>query len=304
MTGTAMRLQTAWEFLRHSREADVILLDCDPSLTLRLQALYLAFWFLRKPIVALDIVLRPPRTWKSKLIRPVKKFLLSRVDHYIHYFKDLDGYWKYYGIGLGRSSYVAFKSNIKGRLDYTADSDGDYVLCFGRSERDYDTFIKAIASLPLPAAIPVPNFKGLGDHDSRFSTPLSALPTNLLLLQDDGSQASSLGILGKARIVALPIVAGRISPSGIGTYLTAMLLGKCVIITEGPGATDILTDQALFVPAGDPAQLARVIELAWNDRGLRERVAAAGRAYAESCGDVEDLRQRVLDIVVARYGAR
>jgi glycosyltransferase involved in cell wall biosynthesis len=301
--GTACIAQSPWEFVAQAPHCDVILIDCDPALTLKISALFLIFWFRRKPIVALDLVLRRPTTRKAKLLTKLKKLFFSRVDYFIHYFRQLDHFQKYFGIGPERSSYVPFKSNIKGRFAYTPDFDGEYVLCFGNSERDFDTFIRTVGQLPYPAAIPRPNFSALRAHSSKFTISLSDLPPNLQLLENNGSLEDSIRIMGNAKIVALPIVPERIGASGIGTYLTAMVLGKCVIVTEGPGATDVLTDQALFVPPADPEALAEMIRLAWEDRGLRERVARSGNRYAESCGGVPELRERVLDKIVERFGS-
>lgn len=299
----AKTASTAWEFVARSAGHDVILIDCDPRLTLKLCALFIPFWFWRKPIVAVDIVLRRPKTWKSKLAARFMKLLFLRVDHFIHYFRQLDSYEQYFGIGPDRSFYVPFKSNIKGRYAYTPNSDGEYVLCFGRSERDFDTFIRVMAKLPYPAAIARPNIPIIRKHGSRFTIPLEELPSNLQILEDDGSLETTIRIIGNAKLVVLPIVPDRISASGIGISLTSMLLGKCVILTEGPGASDVFMDQALFVPPDDSGRLAEAIERAWNDRELRERVAMSGRTYAESCGTEDDLRQRVLDFLVSRYKA-
>ncbi len=301
VAGTSRIARSAWEFAAHSADCDVILIDCDPALTLKLSALFLIFWFWRKPIVALDLVLRRPTTWKARIATGVKKLFFSRVDYFIHYFRQLDHFVKYFGIGPARSGYVPFKSNIKGRCAYTPKFDGAYILCFGNSERDFDTFIGAVGLLPYSAAVPRPNFPVLRAHSSKFTVPLTDLPSNLQLLENDGSLEASVQIIGNAKIVVLPIVPERIGASGIGTYLTAMVLGKCVIVTQGPGATDVLTDQALFVPPGDPQALAEMIQLAWEDCGLRERVARAGNRYAESCGGVKELRQRVLDKIVERF---
>ncbi|HTV57384.1 MAG TPA: glycosyltransferase [Verrucomicrobiae bacterium] len=230
----------------------------------------------------------------------MKKALLKNVNLFIHYFRQLDGYQKYFGIGEARSAYVPFKSDIRGAFSYTPDPEGEYVLCFGRSERDYDTFFRAMSTLPYPGAIPAPNLGLLAQHSSRFTIPLSQLPSNIRVLENDESIQRAIEIISKARVVALPIVSGRISASGIGTYLTAMLLGKCVIISEGPGSSDVLTNEALFIPPEDPEALSRAIRTAWEDRPLRERIAAAGRYYAESCGTSKDLYQRVVDVIAER----
>jgi glycosyltransferase involved in cell wall biosynthesis len=302
--GIVARAKTASrarDFVALAPDYDVFLIDCDPWLTLKVCALFILFWFRHKPIVAVDLVLRRPTSWKSNLARILKTLLFLRVDHFIHYFRQLDSYQKYYGIGPERSSYVPFKSNLKGRFTCMANCHGEYVLCFGRTERDFDTFIRAMATLPFPAAIPRPNFALLREHGSKFTTPLNELPCNLRLLEDDGSLEASIRIIGDANLVALPILPNRISASGIGIALTAMSLGKCVILTEGPGANDVFVDRALFVPPCDAVKLAEMIERVWNDRDLRERIAMSGHAFAESCGTENDLRQRVLDVLVRRY---
>jgi glycosyltransferase involved in cell wall biosynthesis len=295
---------SVWDFVVHAPEYDVFLIDCEPLLTLELCALSILFWFRRKPIIAVDLILRRPTTWESKLARIFKMLLFLRVDHFVHYFRQLDSYQKYYRIGPDRSSYVPFKSNLKGRFTCTADCHGEYVLCFGQSERDFDTFIKAMATLPFPAAIPRPNFDLLKEHGSKFTTSLNELPANIRLLDDDGSLKASIRIIGDANLVALPILPNRISASGIGIAFMAMSLGKCVILTEGPGAMDVFTDRAFYVPAGDPARLAEMIERVWSNRDLQEQVAMSGYEFAESCGTENDLRRRVLDVLVNRYRAR
>jgi glycosyltransferase involved in cell wall biosynthesis len=292
-----MMVRSAWEFFRHSRRADLIIINCDVGIALKLAALYLAFPFWRRPILGHDIVLRKPLTAKSRLTLPLKRFLLSRIDHYSLHFRILDGYQRYFGIGPDRVSYLPSKPNIRYRYEYKVGPDGEYILCFGRSERDYDTFFQAMEKLPgLSAVIPPPNFASFTKHAARFSRDVNDLPANVRILEDDGSVESLIRIIEKAKLVVLPIVASRIAPSGIGTYLNAMLMGKCVITSEGVATSDVLLDgEALLVPPEDADALAATIRRAWDDRDLRERTAEAGRKYSEACGGEPELRQRVLD---------
>ena len=98
----------------------------------------------------------------------------------------------------------------------------------------------------------------------------------LSFLMTTRSEASQVRLLRGARLVVLPMLRDRIRAAGISTYLNAMLLGKCVIISEGPGVSDVLSpEQAIFVPPEDPAALAGAIARAWEDRELRERTARA-----------------------------
>ncbi len=308
VTGQAIILKSAWDFLRLSRKCDLVLVNCDVSLTYRLVLLYFLLPLFRRPIVVNDVVLRRPTHWKSRLTAGIKRFLLSRVDHYSVHFKTFDGLTKYFGIPADRISYLPFKANIRYRYQYKVDPDGEYILCFGRSERDYDTFFASMSKLAdLPAAIPQPDFAGFATHSSRFTWPVEALPPNVHLLDDDGSPEALIGITEKARLVVLPILSARICPSGIGTYLNSMLMGKCVIVSSGPGSSDVLTSEALMVPPEDPVALADMIRRAWDDNDLRLRVAEAGRKYAEACGGEPELFQRVLDraveVLTVRRGA-
>jgi glycosyltransferase involved in cell wall biosynthesis len=295
MPGEAVMLKTAWQFLRYSRCADLVIINCDLPLILKLSTLYFLFPFLRRPMLGHDIVLHPPLNLRTRITTHLTRLLLARVDHFSHYFRQWDGYQKYFGIGPDRSSYLPFKPNIRYRAKYRVDSEGEYVLCLGRSERDYDTFVRAIAKLPYPAAIPRPDPGMFHLHGSRLTFKLSELPANLRILEDDGSAESMIRIIERAKLVALPILGGRISASGSGMYLNSMLMGKCVITTVGPGRSDVLKDEALFVPPEDSTALAEAIRRAWEDRDLRLRTAENGRLYAESCGGEAELRQRVLD---------
>jgi glycosyltransferase involved in cell wall biosynthesis len=301
VSGRAVQVNSLGEFLKHSRRADFVIINCDVTLAMKLAGLYMLLPWLRRPVLAHDVVLRKPQTLRSRMLAPVKRFLLGRIDHFTLYFRDLAGYSRYFGIGPDRVSYVAGKVNLRYRYEYKVGAEGGYVLCFGRSERDYDTFFEAMELVPdIPAAIPPPRFDAFRQHASRFTRGLAELPGNVRIVDDDGSPQSLIRVIEGARLVVLPTVAARIAPSGIGTYLNAMIMGKCVILSEGVSTSDVLLDgEALLVPPEDPKALAAMIRRAWQDDGLRETTAGKGRRYAESCGGEPELRQRVLEAAVA-----
>ncbi len=246
--------------------------------------------------MAVDLVLSKPEGIWRRALTVGKKALLARVDHFVNYFRSSEGYAKYYGITPERSSFVHFKPNIRYRHQAEPKPGGEYVLSFGRSRRDYDTFFRAVAQLPYPAAIPSPNLKSLRGHGSRFTYDLDRLPPQVRILEDDGSEESMIRIIQGAKIVALPMLASNLL-AGVGVYLNAMLLGKCVVITAGAGVTDVLSDEALFVPPEDPDRLAAAIRAAWEDDALRHRTAQKGYRHALSLGGEPELRQRVLENV-------
>jgi glycosyltransferase involved in cell wall biosynthesis len=74
-----------------------------------------------------------------------------------------------------------------------------------------------------------------------------------------------------------------------------MLLGKFVILTEGPAINGLFTNEVLPVPPEDADALAQTIDRAWNDRELRERTATAGYRCATALGGEPELAQRLID---------
>jgi glycosyltransferase involved in cell wall biosynthesis len=300
-SGRAEMLTSFRQFAARAKDCDAVVINCDVGLTLKLCALFTVCPWRRKPIVAVDLVLRRPETVWTRVFTPLKRLLFARVWLFIHYFKDLGSYQKFFGIGPDRSLFTPFKPNIRYHYDVPPSPDGEYVLCFGRSLRDYDTFFDAVERLPYPAAVPQPNFAQLRGNQSRFTRPLSKLPKNVRLLDDDGTPDSLVRVLVGARLVVLPILKSSLL-AGIGTYLNAMLMRKCVIISAGPGASDVLTEgQALFVPPEDAAALAAAIRNAWEDDAVREKTAEAGYRYALGLGGEPELRQRILELVMERY---
>ena len=295
VTGTTVVAKTFGEFFRLRRNADFIIINCDADLTYKLGAVDLLLPFLHVPVLSHDIVLRKPRSFRTRAMTFVKRILLMRTDHFTVHFRILDGYRKYFGIGSNRTSYLPSRPNIRGRYNYKVGPDGEYMLCFGRSERDYDTYFAAVATLPYPAAILQPNFEQLRENGSRFTWPLDKLPPNVQILPDEATDESMIRAIEKAKLIVLPILGSHIAPSGISMYLAAMLMGKCVILTEGPAASDVFTDEVILVPPEDPEALAEAIRRAWEDDDLRHRTAEAGRRYSESCGGEPELHQRVLD---------
>lgn len=300
VSGETIFAESFKEFLRNISNSSLIVVN-GAEATLRLCALFTLVPALRRPLIAVDVVLRRPENAKELLRSWIVRFLLKRVDYFVHYFRDLSGYAKYFDITPERSGYVPFKPNLRYRVEAGPNPDGEYVLCIGQSMRDYETFFEAVATLPIPAAIPTPDLAELRRHRSRFTRNLSAVPGNVRILPDDKSQESLLRILCGARIVVLPILTTSLCASGIGLYLNSMLLGKCVVISRGPGASDVLANQAVLIDPEDASALAQAMRRVWEDDTLRKQTAAAGYQYALSLGGEPELCERVLEKAVDWY---
>jgi glycosyltransferase involved in cell wall biosynthesis len=285
----------AWpEVRKQLKNVDVIVIDCRDLLLYRICIHFLLFPWTRKPLVAVDLVLRVPVHLKQRIAALIKRVLFLRVAHFIHYFRDISNYTRYFGISAARSSYVPFKVNIQDIHLSPAEFGEDYIFTMGRSLRDYDSFIRAVAELPYPAAIPEFSFNAFEGKDERFAWTKENVPRQLTILPDSGSPEDLVRNIAKARLVVIPTQASSICASGLSTYLDAMYLGKCVIVSRGPGASDVLTDQALLVPPHDVAALKDAIRRAWEDDSLRKRTAESGRNYALSLGGEKEFLQRIL----------
>ncbi len=254
--------------------------------------------------MSVDIILRRPADWRTRLQHPVVRALLGRVDHFIHYFRDVSGLEEVFGIGPDRSSYVPFKVNLISRHALEPDPDGEYVLCFGWSMRDYDTFFDAMESLPYPGAVTRPDFVQLARHKGRFSRRLDQIPRNIRLLEDDKTEQSEVRILSGAKILVLPILKTTLVACGNSTALNAMYLGKCVIGSAGPGMSDVFGREIVTFPAEDPGALAEAIRRVWENDELRLATAAAGRRLALAAGAEPELYQRLIAAVAEWYRSR
>jgi glycosyltransferase involved in cell wall biosynthesis len=271
--------------------------NCDAPLVLELALKQLAPFAPRRPLIAVDMILRTPRTVSAKMSAFAKRLVLKNVDYFIHFFKDLSGVNSFYGIRPEHSGFVDFKANLwEWRAD-GAQPNGEYVLCYGRSLRDFDTFLDAVQGLDCPAAIVDPRAAAVWEHGSRFTRPLSKLPANVRLLDHDHTNESQAELLRNARIVVVPLLSGRLVSAG-STVLNAMALGKAVIATAGPGVTDLFDRELVSVTPEDSGALAAAIKKLWYDTNFRRSTAQAGWEYAQRCGSEQDFNARVIDAVV------
>jgi glycosyltransferase involved in cell wall biosynthesis len=85
--------------------------------------------------------------------------------------------------------------------------------------------------------------------------------------------------LARSMFAVLPILDDHLRSSGQGTYLGAMVLGKAVVVSDTPGARDLIEDgvTGLLYRPGDPLDLRSAIEKLLSDGALRRRIGEQGR---------------------------
>lgn len=294
------KLSTLLSIHLKSFRYDYLLLNLSTAELTILAFFNLIMPFNRCKIVALDHILRVPTTLRDKAVQLAKIILLKKVHIFIEYFRNTEGYQRYFHIHAARFRYIPFKVNSYEVILKKTTSDKDYIFCGGKTLRDFDTLIEAAKDLSYPVKIVAPDNAELTRHRSFLDE--SALPPNISVVRHDGAQESFIQCIADARLVVLPIKKQNISASGISVYLMCMALKKCVIISAGPGVDDVLTDnQAIIVPPEDPEALREAIVKAYNDNVYRNQIAKNGYNYATRLGGEKQLVDSVREVLVRDF---
>jgi len=306
-TGLLRAVRTCYKMIK----THILLLNVEEALLLRLCLFKYIFPFNPCLILSVDLILRAPTNAKQRLACRLKGLLLKKVDLFILYHKDVSGYLKYFGINPTKCFYVPFKINhfreiqewLSEQNESSDPADGKYVIAAGRSMRDLKTYIDAMAQTKLPGILLRQDKKILAENGTYLEN--GRLPSNLKEIVDHGGENSFIDYMRKARIIVIPRFKRDINATGIGTYLMAMAMGKCVIISHGPGATELLKNgEAILVPPEDSDYLAEAIQKAWQEADFRRKIASNGQRYALSLKDerrlLEDMMHASLDLLTSR----
>jgi hypothetical protein len=229
------------DFVKNPKIANIIILNVDQNELMKYSFMKLINPFWRVKLVSVDILLRPvgPGT-KATFMAFIKKILLKKVDLFLLYFKNTDGYTKAYGIQPDKIRYIPFKVNSWEKIQNFPNTDkkGEYILCAGRTLRDIDTYLKALELTGLPGVLLVQDKETMRGHGTLLDQ--LNIPKNVKLeIHSDGQESTFLKWIAEARIVVVPRFKKDIASTGISTYLCAMGLKRPVIISRGPGAEDV-----------------------------------------------------------------
>jgi glycosyltransferase involved in cell wall biosynthesis len=144
------------------------------------------------------------------------------------------------------------------------------VFAGGNSLRDYPTLIEAARALPTQLHLET---NAVGPD-----VPLGSNVTVSSIRSHDDFVAG----MQRAAAVVTPLEAGITRAAGLDTYLTAMALGKPVIVSDAPGVRDYVEPgrTGIVVPPGDVSALRDA--LAWvTDPANTEDVEAMAARAAE-----------------------
>jgi glycosyltransferase involved in cell wall biosynthesis len=287
-------------FVRSFRH-DYILLNGTVNHALVLALFKVFVPFHRAKIVLLDILLSTPIGVRGRAKAWLVGRLLRRTHKIMLYYNNTTGLQHHYGIPADRFLYVPFKINQREMIVELTPDDEGYVFCGGKTRRDFATLFEAVKDLDIPVKVVTTANSDIARHGSFVDE--GDAPPNVEVVRLDGSPEPFVLCMASARLVVLPITP-EICGAGISVYVQAMALRKCVIISAGPAAEDVLTaEQAIIVPASDPIALRRAIEEAYNDPTYRAGFERSGYEWAMTLGGEEQLYESILSYLHADHVA-
>ncbi len=278
-----------WALARQALSADYLILHFDVRQLLIVTTL-LALWpFHRCKIVTLDFFAVNP----SPRLLPWLRWSLRRIHRLLVYFRDSAHFAAFYKLPPERFHYVPFKVNSWELVQLTTPTDEGYIFVGGRSRRDFATLFAAVAPLGYPVKILTAHENDLLPHGSSLAG--LTIPPNVELFYNDSDSQFFVHLASRARLVVLPIRADAKIQAGIGVYLMAMALRKCVVVSRCLGVDDVLPPgHAVIVKPGDVAQLQDQIQHYWLHAGERQAIAERAHAYASALGGEDHLRRSIL----------
>ena len=163
----------------------------------------------------------------------------------------------------------------------------DYIFSYGKSDRDFDTLVRAVTPLNIKTYIL-----------SRKYKPTVPVPENVCILRGYVSGKDMIQWIASGRIVVLPLKDYRVS-AGQLSMLEVMALARPLIITENMATKEYAVHKrtALFFEAGHDKELAGHIQYLWNNREAAEHIGQQARQAALK---FDDRRMEVFNKLLGR----
>jgi glycosyltransferase involved in cell wall biosynthesis len=193
-----------------------------------------------------------------------------RVRYCVRSTAELELFPRTWHVEPGRVVFTPYAHTVTAEeLAVPATTDGG-VFAGGNSLRDHPTLLEAVRELDVPVRILTTT---IGEAER------AALPAHVRV-EPIRSHDDFVDGLRRAAVVVTPLQPGLRRAAGLDTYLSAMALGKLVIVSEGPGVRDYVEHErtGLVVPAGESGPLRDALAWALDPANADEAAAVANRA--------------------------
>ena len=230
------------------------------------------FFWRRIPIyVGASVFLETPSSQPLRLLfQKIKAALLTGGIEKVMILstEEIEAYHEVWGIPREKMELISFKIIDEHALDALPLAEDPYIYTGGNSERDYHTLFEAVRGTALP--IKVLSTLDFSGYD---------VPANVELVDNDRTTRSFYGPMARARLVVIPLRGGQLRSSGQGTYLSAMYLGKCLVVSGVAGVRDLVEDGStgVIVPPDDAAALREALLRMWAAPAQATEIGARAR---------------------------
>ena len=273
----ALILRLLWRANRY----DVVLLAGGERADLLYLALAGILPWIRTPHVIVDA------HWqKSAGLAGVVQTLLLRMGRRLtrqvqpHSPEEIEIYRRLFAIPEERMRAIPWSTTLTGYDIAVPDVPEDFILTGGYSFRDYDTFLRAVRSLPVRVEIGIPR--------AYVSSQVFVLATGNpnVSIVSDWDNRQYLNRTAQCRIFAMPISPGMTRCTADQTILNAMYLGRIVVATDSIASRLYIQDgvNGFLVREGSIEDWLRVLRTVLaldpeRDREVRVRAAYDARVH-------------------------
>lgn len=166
-------------------------------------------------------------------------------------------------------------------------------------QKGLQVLLRALAAMPAPA----PQLVVVGDGPERSALQRQALALGLKdtveFIGPVANQHLSEYYRRSAIVVFPSVLSKKWAQEGLGLVpIEALACGCAVVASDQPGIRDVIAhgETGLLVEPGDAAALAKTLTKLIQDRGLRERLAAQGRAHVQARFDWNIIADRYAEL--------
>jgi glycosyltransferase involved in cell wall biosynthesis len=207
------------------------------------------------------------RYFLSKLIHRAIAKGANKVQVFCH--AEADNYEKYYGLSRDKFVWVPYCTEIDDRLYEVKEE--NYIFSGGLQNRDYETLFKAVEGMRVPLYLAAPNDK----------VKMSNSHENIFLI-GRVNKDEFFSKIARAKLVVLSLEPGLMRCPGVITYVSAMKLGKCVIVNEVNGSQSYIVNgiTGIVVKEKDSYALRAAIEELLKNDLLRRNISQNAKEYA------------------------
>lgn len=247
------------------------------------------FYKRRKPYLLLDVEWHYKHSNKiRRLISILVHKLIAAGAYKIQIFCEIeaDNYSKHFGIDRSKFVWIPYCRDMDNLALEV--KEGDYIFTGGAQQRDYETLYNAVKDIPIEILVAGPKEQIRKELISKNMKILGRVKAD-----------EYLDLIAKSKFVVLSLEPDIIRPPGVTTYVTAMRMGKCVIVNESKGTKSYIINNktGIIVKEKDPNGLRDAIENILKNDDLRRSIGENAYTFAKENFSISKYMEYITNIV-------